>query len=42
LHILLGLPQPGINIDDGDPIPVIDLKDYAALADTWLDEQLWP
>ena len=42
LHMLLGLPEPGINIYDGDPVPVIDLKDYAAMADTWLDEQRWP
>jgi hypothetical protein len=42
IHMLLTPPEPGINIYDGDPLPVVDLKDFAALAEIWLDEQLWP
>lgn len=42
IHMLLTPPEPGINIYDGDSVPVIDLKDFAALAEIWLDEQLWP
>ena len=33
------LPQPEVDLyEDGK----VDFKDYALLADTWLDEQLWP
>ena len=42
IHMLLTPPEPGINTYDGDAIAVIDLKDFAVLADLWLDEQLWP
>jgi hypothetical protein len=39
LDLLLTPQDPAINMyNDG----VIDLKDYAVLADTWLDELLWP
>jgi hypothetical protein len=39
LSLLLTPKNPAINAyDDG----TIDLKDYALLADQWLDEQLWP
>jgi hypothetical protein len=39
LYLLLTPQDPAINLyNDG----VIDLKDYAVLADTWLDELLWP
>ncbi len=42
IHMLLTPPEPGINAYDGDAIPIIDLKDFAALAEMWLDELLWP
>jgi len=42
LYLLLTPPLPGINTYDGDTIAVIDLKDLAAFAETWLEEQLWP
>jgi hypothetical protein len=42
IHMLLTPPEPDINTYDGDAIAVIDLKDFAVLADMWLDEQLWP
>jgi hypothetical protein len=42
IHMLLTPPEPGINVYDGDAIPVIDLKDFAAFAEMWLDELLWP
>jgi hypothetical protein len=42
IHMLLTPTQPAINMYDGDAIPVIDLKDFAALAQMWLDQQLWP
>ena len=42
IHMLLTPPEPGINVYDGDSVPVIDLKDFAGLAELWLDEQLWP
>jgi hypothetical protein len=42
IHMLLTPTQPAINMYDGDAIPVIDLKDVAALAQMWLDQQLWP
>jgi hypothetical protein len=39
LDLLLTPRDPAINLyNDG----VIDLKDYALVADTWLDELLWP
>jgi hypothetical protein len=39
LDLLLTPRDPAINLyNDG----VIDLKDYAVIADTWLDELLWP
>jgi hypothetical protein len=39
LDLLLTPQDPAINLyNDG----VIDLKDYAVIADTWLDELLWP
>jgi hypothetical protein len=39
LYLLLIPPDPAMDMDsDG----IIDLKDYAALADMWLDEILWP
>jgi hypothetical protein len=39
LDLLLMPQDPAINMyNDG----VIDLKDYALVADTWLDELLWP
>ncbi|MCK4294075.1 MAG: LamG domain-containing protein, partial [Planctomycetes bacterium] len=43
LHLLLTPTNPEINAYDGDAIPIIDFKDFAALAaDAWLDYQLWP
>ena len=39
LYLLLTPPEPNINLYDDD---TIDLKDYALLADTFLDEELWP
>jgi hypothetical protein len=39
LYLLLTLPDPNINLYDDD---TIDLKDYALLADMFLDEGLWP
>jgi hypothetical protein len=42
IHLLLTPPEPAINTYDGDAIAVIDLKDFAALAEMWLDEELWP
>jgi hypothetical protein len=39
LHLLLTPPDPNINLYDDD---TIDLKDYALLADMFLDEVLWP
>jgi len=39
LHLLLTPPEPNINLHDDD---TIDLKDYALLADMFLDEVLWP
>jgi hypothetical protein len=39
LYLLLTPQNSGINMyEDG----VIDLRDYAILADTWLEENLWP
>jgi hypothetical protein len=39
LYLLLTPQNPGINLyNDGR----IDLKDYAVLADVWLEELLWP
>ncbi len=39
LHLLLTPPDPKINLYNDD---TIDLKDYALLADMFLDEVLWP
>jgi len=40
LYLLLTPPNPNISLlyDDG----IIDFKDYAVLADEWLEEQIWP
>jgi hypothetical protein len=40
LYLLLTPPDPNISLlyDDG----IINFKDYAVLADEWLEEQLWP
>jgi hypothetical protein len=42
IHMLLTPPVPEINIYDSDSVPVINMKDFAALAEIWLNEQLWP
>ncbi len=39
LYLLLSPPDPAIDMNSDD---TIDLKDYGALADIWLDEVLWP
>jgi hypothetical protein len=42
IHTLLTPQEPAINVYDGDAIAVIDLKDFAVLADLWLEQQFWP
>jgi len=39
LYLLLTPPDPAMDMNTDD---TINLKDYALLADTWLDEKLWP
>jgi len=39
LHLLLTPQDPAINMNGDD---TINFKDYTLLADTWLDELLWP